>query len=52
MSRFLEADGAVDIVVVGQRQAGQAQVGRTRDQGFRRRGSAQQAVGGMGASSM
>ena len=48
MSGFLEADGAIDIVVVGQRQPAHAQVSGARDEGFRRRGPAQQTVGGMG----
>ena len=48
LRRFLEADGAVDIVVVGQRQALHAQVSGARGQALRRRCPAQQAVGGVG----
>ena len=46
---FLEADRAVDIVVVGQCQAGHAQTRRFGQHGVGRCDAAQQAVGGMGA---
>ena len=45
---FLEADGAVDVVVIGQGQPGHTQARRFRQQGFGRCRAAQQAVGGMG----
>ena len=46
---LLEGDGAVDVVVVGEGEAGHAEAGGFGDEGFGRGGAAQQAVGGVGA---
>ena len=49
LRRLLEADRAVDIVVVGEGEAGQAQASGFGHEALRRRCPAQQAVGGVGA---